>query len=95
MGCGGSRDGGDKEIDYTMEFVPAPDVNAFFSTCEEVLKQAEELRAGWEDSLEEMYDLSSVCFLKAPPTLVDAVKVWIWTLAANNEGDINKCKPGV
>lgn len=92
MGCGGSKESGDNEIDYKMEYIPATDLNNFFSKCEEVLKTAEELRAGWEDSLEEMYDISSVCFLKAPPTLIDAVSVWVWTLAAINDGDIKKCK---
>ena len=56
---------------------------------------AENLRSGFEDSLETMQDISSVNFLKTPGNLVDCVKVWVWTLSANNEGDISKCKPSV
>ncbi|EAR85798.1 hypothetical protein TTHERM_00312800 (macronuclear) [Tetrahymena thermophila SB210] len=94
MGCGGSRDKADREIKSYMIWIPfAYDVNAFFSPCENLLETAEMLRAGFEDTTEIMHDLASTNYLKSPPppTLIDAVKVWIWTLAANNEGDIGKC----
>lgn len=93
MGCGASKEGEDKAIDYSMEWIPSSEFNNFFRTCESVLETAENLRSGLEDSLEEMYDISAVSYLKSPPTLMDAVKVWLWALSANNEGDISKCKP--
>lgn len=93
MGCGGSKDKADKEIDYAMEWIDSSEFNDFFSSCETVLQTAEELRSGWEDSLETMYEIAATNYLKAPATLVDATTVWVWALSANNGGEINKCKP--
>lgn len=42
-----------------------------------------------------MYEISAVSYLKEPPNLMDAVKVWLWALSANNGGNILKCKPSI
>lgn len=40
-----------------------------------------------------MFDLTAVNYLKAPPSLLDAVKVFLWALSANNGGNIVSCNP--
>lgn len=86
MGCGGSRSSGDREIQYNMEWIASSDINSFFSSCEAVLERAENIRAGLEDTSENMFDLTAVNYLKAPPSLLDAVKVFLWAISANNGG---------
>lgn len=92
MGCGGSKEGEDKQIEYYMEWVPSYDYNTFFSSGENVLRKAEHIRHGLEDTAEYMFDVTAVCYLLSPPNLMDAVKVFLWTMSANNGGDISKCK---
>jgi len=78
-----------------MDSVPIGDFDNFFQSCGETLKKAEDLRSGWQDTLETMYDIAAVNFLEVPGKLSDAVRVWVWALSANNGGEIKTCKPSV
>lgn len=55
--CKGSGDA-DCGIPYKMAVTELPELDDFFSSCENVLKTAEDIRSGLEDSSEDMNELA-------------------------------------
>ena len=61
----------------------------FFDSAGEILGNAEDIRGGLQDSKETMEEIANVELLKEP-SLVDAIQAWIWSLSANEGGEIKK-----
>ena len=91
MGCGSSKSENEKEIKSEMKECKFEKFDNFFNPGSALLEQAETLRSGLEDTLEEMYDITDM-ETAAVPNLEVAVQVWIWSCSAQSGGDIKKCK---
>lgn len=90
MGCFQSKNTADsKKIDSQMEVTRIPSYDDYFSEASSLLKTAESIRSGIEDSRENAIKQSNVCFLKEPK-FSEAVRVLFWAVSAGYGGEIKK-----
>jgi len=92
MGCGSSKEAeDDKSIKTDFKEVKIPEFDTFFNAAKETLEAAEELREGLEDCPDDLKELCEGWRLKEYK-MIEAVKVWFWTLSQNAEGKIANTK---
>jgi len=72
-----------------MEVTRIPSYDDYFGEAGSLLKTAESLRSGIEDSRENAIKQSNVCFLKEPK-FSEAVRVLFWAVSAGYGGEIKK-----
>jgi len=94
MGCKGSKESPkeQRKIKSKMQKVGVDKYDSFFEGVQKLLEAAEEIREGLEDSKDEGIEQSHVYKLKDPKFL-EVFRVAFWTLSANSNGEIKKCKP--
>jgi len=90
MGCNGSK-GNPDEIHYEMKKTQIPELDEFFNTASEVLKNLEEIRANFKEPREEMHEIGRLDELKEPK-LVEALRVFFWSVSAHKDGKIIDAK---
>jgi len=92
MGCGGSKEAENpNEIKSEMKETKIPDFDDFFKSASEVLEGLEGLRAGFQDTRDEMNELGRTDEL-ANPSLIEAIRVFLWSVSAHKDGDIKAAK---
>jgi len=86
-----------RKIKAEMPPIGIPKFDEFFKQASELLKQAEELRAPLQDSMEFLIESCDVDALTSKPEseLLEAFKVWMWSLAACNGGKLENIKIAV
>jgi len=95
MGCFQSRNTADtNKIDSHMEVTKIPSYDDYFGEASSLLKTAESLRSGIEDSRENAIKQSNVNLLKEP-RFSEAVRVLFWAVSAGYSGDIKKSQVDV
>jgi hypothetical protein len=89
MGCGASKDkdSNPNEIKSTMKVTKIGDFDDFFNSASDLLGGLEELRSGFQDTREEMNEIARTDEL-AHPSLIEAIKVFLWSVSAHKEGKI-------
>jgi hypothetical protein len=88
MGCGGSKEEANpNEIKHEMKKTQVPELDEFFNTASGFLEGLEGLRAGFEDTRDEMNELGRTDELVAP-SLLEAIKVFFWSCSAHKDGNI-------
>jgi len=88
MGCGGSKEAENPdEIKSEMKDTKIPEFDEFFKNASEALEGLEGLRAGFQDTRDDMNELGRTEEL-ATPSLVEAIRVFLWSVSAHKNGDI-------
>jgi len=88
MGCGGSKEESNpNEIKSQMKETKVAEFDDFFKTASEFLEGLEDLRARFQDTREEMNELGRTDEL-VTPSLIEAVKVFLWSVSAHKDGNI-------
>ena len=91
MGCGGSKECPSKEIKYEMDNTKVGSFDSLFETASNILKNAESIRAGIEDSIDTSIEITGLGILKPPNTakFADVFSVMLWSVASNNKGSLD------
>lgn len=95
MGCGASsgckKDDRRKadRIDYWMEHCYISEFDSMFSDARDLLQVFEETRSGLRETVEDIKEMCEIERLQNP-TLDECIKVWMWSISANNGGAIIK-----
>jgi len=95
MGCGGTKETfkETRKIKHKFEETKIPQYDEFFKKAHETLEICEELREGLEDAPEEMIESTDVdALLPTPGNLLEALKVFLWSVSATNDGQLSKAK---
>lgn len=88
MGCGGSKgDSNPNEIKSEMKETKVAEFDEFFKQASEFLEGLEELRAGLQDTRDEMNEIGRTEEL-ATPSLVEAIRVFLWSVSAHKDGNL-------
>jgi len=91
MGCGASKR--DTKIDsrilYVMRKTNIPTYDEFFDTVSQYLKLCEDIREGLQDIRKQLMESTNCHWLKKPH-LTEALRVFIWSLAASRGGEFLK-----
>jgi len=88
MGCGSSSGKKDsRKIDYEFEYVYIDSAYRFFNSASDLLKTAEEIRHGIQDSIEKGMKLAGTYKLKNYK-YTDTVQVMFWSMSACAKGKI-------
>jgi hypothetical protein len=90
MGCGASKankDSNPNEIKSIMKPTKVLEFDQFFRTASDLLETLEDLRSTFEDTREEMMDIGRTDELAAP-SLVEAFRVFFWSVSAHKKGEI-------
>jgi len=97
MGCGSSKKKSARQVRKIKSEMPKcaiPKFDEFFESASKVLKAAEELREPLQDCMEFMVEACDVDALTSKPKseLLEAFKVWLWSVSACNDGKLANCK---
>jgi hypothetical protein len=88
MGCGGSKEGENpNEIKYELKDTKVPALDEFFKSASEFLEGLEGLRAAFEETRADMNEIGRTDEL-ATPSLLEAIKVFFWSVSAHKDGNI-------
>lgn len=89
MGCGASKgkDSNPDEIKSDMKRTKISDFDSFFDSASALLGTLEELRATFQGTREEMNEIARTAEL-VNPSLIEAIKVFLWSCSAHKEGKI-------
>lgn len=85
MGCGASKGG--EEINSNMKRVGVPAFDEFFDSASGMLQTLEDLRETFQETREEMLELSRAEELKEV-SLIEAIRVFFWSCSAHKNGTI-------
>jgi len=94
MGCGASgckkddRRSGDR-IEYDMDTLNIGEFDSMFKDVRDLLSVFEDARAGLKETVEDIKEMCEVERLKNP-SFDECIKVWMWSISANNGGQIGK-----
>jgi len=95
MGCGGTKETykETRKIKHNFEKTNIPKYDEFFDKAHETLKICEELRHGLQDCPDEMIESTDVdALIPTPGNLLEALKVFLWSVSATNDGQVSKAK---
>jgi len=74
---------------YDFDKTWVPEIDDMFDNAGKILETCEKARVGWIETVDEIMEITDVGILQKPD-IVEALKVFFWSVGANNEGQIVK-----
>jgi hypothetical protein len=88
MGCKTSSDQ-DSQDSTEMQTIKIAAHDTFWETTALIIAKMDRIKDNLQGNVTKMCDMTKAKYLK-DPNLQEAVKIWMWGIAANNEGELLK-----